>query len=94
MTIGHLLETAFAKAGCFSGKITDATPFEKHNRKEEVHDVLHQHGFQLYGKEVLVSGIDGKRLIASIYQGPVYYQRLKHLVKDKEHARYYPFTRI
>jgi DNA-directed RNA polymerase beta subunit len=42
-------------------------------------------GFQ--GKDVLTSGITGEPLQAYIYHGPVYYQKLKHMVLDKMHGR-------
>ena len=36
---------------------------------------------------MLTSGITGESLQAYIYQGPVYYQKLKHMVLDKMHGR-------
>ena len=41
----------------------------------------------LQGKDVLTSGITGEPLQAYIYHGPVYYQKLKHMVLDKMHGR-------
>ena len=35
----------------------------------------------------MTSGITGEPLEAYIYQGPVYYQKLKHMVADKMQAR-------
>ncbi len=35
----------------------------------------------------LGSSLTGKRLDARIFLGPTYYQRLKHMVDDKIHAR-------
>uniref|UniRef100_A0A8D9FJP0 DNA-directed RNA polymerase n=1 Tax=Cacopsylla melanoneura TaxID=428564 RepID=A0A8D9FJP0_9HEMI len=34
-----------------------------------------------------IAGITGEALEAYIYSGPVYYQKLKHMVQDKIHAR-------
>ena len=33
--------------------------------------------------ETLVSGVTGEEFSADIYIGPVYYQRLRHMVSDK-----------
>ena len=49
--------------------------------------VLVEHGFNYAGKDVLTSGITGEPLQAYIFIGPVYYQKLKHMVMDKMHAR-------
>jgi DNA-directed RNA polymerase III subunit RPC2 len=45
------------------------------------------HGFNYSGKDYLTSGITGEALNAYIFFGPVYYQKLKHMVMDKMHAR-------
>lgn len=54
---------------------------------ESVGEILVQHGFNYSGKDVLTSGITGEQLSAYIFFGPVYYQKLKHMVLDKMHAR-------
>lgn len=33
--------------------------------------------------ETLISGVTGEEFAADIYIGPVYYQRLRHMVSDK-----------
>ena len=40
-----------------------------------------------YGNEVLYNGQSGRQLECSIFIGPTYYQRLKHMVQDKMHSR-------
>ena len=40
-----------------------------------------------YGKEMLYSGITGDIMPSFVFFGPVYYQRLRHMVADKMHAR-------
>ena len=45
------------------------------------------HGFSYSGKDTVTSGIGGAPLQALIFMGPVYYQKLKHMVLDKMHAR-------
>ena len=44
-------------------------------------------GFSYSGKDYLTSGITGEPLQAYIFMGPIYYQKLKHMVVDKMHAR-------
>jgi DNA-directed RNA polymerase III subunit RPC2 len=48
---------------------------------------LIRHGYNYLGKEVLTCGLTGEPLTGYIYFGPVYYQKLKHMVQDKMHAR-------
>lgn len=38
-------------------------------------------------KDLLTSGITGEPLKAYIFMGPLFYQKLKHMVMDKMHAR-------
>ena len=44
-------------------------------------------GYSYSGKDILTSGITGESIGAFIFHGPVYYQKLKHMVLDKLHAR-------
>ena len=44
-------------------------------------------GYSYSGKDMLMSGITGEPLYAYIFFGPVFYQSLKHMVKDKMQAR-------
>ena len=44
-------------------------------------------GFSYSGKDYLTSGITGEPLQAYVFMGPIYYQKLKHMVVDKMHAR-------
>lgn len=40
-------------------------------------------GYSYSGKDFLTSGTSGTPLEAFIFMGPVYYQKLKHMVLDK-----------
>lgn len=86
MTIGHLIECLLGKACAIQGLEGDATPFTKIT-VEEISHRLHSSGFQKNGNEVMYNGHTGKRLESRIFIGPTYYQRLKHMVDDKIHAR-------
>lgn len=48
-----------------------------------LHKILVEHGYNYQGKDYVTSGITGEPLSAYIFFGPVYYQKLKHMVLDK-----------
>ncbi|KAL0700208.1 hypothetical protein Bca4012_056330 [Brassica carinata] len=100
MTIAMLLESIAAKGGSLRGEFVDATPFrdavKKTNGEEEsessllvddLGSMLKQKGFNHYGTETLYSGYLGVELKYEIFMGPVYYQRLRHMVSDKFQVR-------
>jgi len=86
MTIGHLVECLLSKLSTLQGIEGDATPFTELT-VENVSKALAQRGYQKRGLEVMYHGHTGRKLQAQIYFGPTYYQRLKHMVDDKIHAR-------
>jgi len=65
--------------------LVDATPFRKHSRTV-IENEMSKYGLQL-GDEQLTDGITGKYLRCLTFFGPVFYQKLKHMVVDKIHAR-------
>lgn len=46
-----------------------------------------KNGFSYSGKDALISGITGQYLNCYVFSGPIFYQRLKHMVADKIHGR-------
>lgn len=86
MTIGKMIELIGGKAGLYHGRLCDATAFGG-DRVEDISEILIENGWNYSGKDVLTSGITGETLQAYIFMGPVYYQKLKHMVRDKMHAR-------
>jgi DNA-directed RNA polymerase III subunit RPC2 len=88
MTVGKLLECLTGKASVIDGRkdygFGDA--FRSHP-VAEMSRVLIDHGFSWEGKDYFTSGITGEPLEAYIFNGPIYYQRLKHMVQDKMHSR-------
>jgi DNA-directed RNA polymerase II subunit RPB2 len=86
MTIGHLIETVFAKVCCMDGSYGDGTVFIPFD-KDRMFDGLASHGYEKYGNEVLYEGRTGRQLSTEIFMGPIYYYRLKHMVADKMQAR-------
>ncbi|EKX73192.1 DNA-directed RNA polymerase III subunit, putative [Theileria equi strain WA] len=86
MTVGKMLELVASKAAVLDGLFKDGTPFQE-NTLPEIERILESKGFHKAGKEILYSGITGEPLETYIFTGPIYYQRLKHMVQDKIHAR-------
>ncbi|KAL6883540.1 hypothetical protein ACP4OV_010954 [Aristida adscensionis] len=98
MTIAMLLESMAAKAGSLHGKFINATPFANSVKEEkdpsksssivdELGPMLASYGFNYHGTEVLYSGVFGTEMTCEIFIGPVYYQRLRHMVSDKFQVR-------
>lgn len=91
MTIGKMIELLGGKAGVLSGKYHYGSAFGEPSghadRVEAISDTLVKHGFSYSGKDFIYSGITGYPLQAYIFMGPIYYQKLKHMVLDKMHAR-------
>ena len=86
MTIAHLKETLLGKVLVELGMFGDGTSFGDLD-VYSIANELQKLGFESYGNEILYDGATGKQLETSIFIGPVFYQRLKHMVNDKEHSR-------
>ena len=86
MTIAHLIECLLSKVAALTGQEGDATPFTDVTITS-ISEILKAAGFQQRGFEVMYNGHTGKKLAAQIFLGPTYYQRLRHMVDDKIHAR-------
>ncbi|XP_045196931.1 DNA-directed RNA polymerase III subunit RPC2-like isoform X2 [Mercenaria mercenaria] len=86
MTVGKLMELLGSKAGVLDGKFHYGTAFGGDKVVDLSADLI-RHGFNYLGKDYVTSGITGEPLSAYIYFGPIYYQKLKHMVLDKMHAR-------
>ncbi|GLI81195.1 DNA-dependent RNA polymerase II [Penicillium ochrochloron] len=86
MTIAHLIECQLSKVSALRGFEGDATPFTDVT-VDSVSRLLREHGYQSRGFEVMFNGHTGRKLVAQVFLGPTYYQRLRHMVDDKIHAR-------
>lgn len=86
MTVGKMLELVAGKAGVLTGELQYGTAFGGSN-VEDMGSILLKHGFSYSGKDFMTSGITGEPLPAYVFFGPIYYQKLKHMVQDKMHAR-------
>jgi DNA-directed RNA polymerase II subunit RPB2 len=86
MTIGQLKETIFGKVLVQLGILGDGTAFSSLDIIS-ICDLLSKLGFHSRGEEIMYDGITGQQLESTVFIGPVYYQRLKHMVNDKQHSR-------
>eukprot|EP01114_Cavostelium_apophysatum_P020204 TRINITY_DN6708_c0_g1_i4.p1 TRINITY_DN6708_c0_g1~~TRINITY_DN6708_c0_g1_i4.p1 ORF type:complete len:1163 (+),score=317.41 TRINITY_DN6708_c0_g1_i4:32-3520(+) len=86
MTVGKMIELMGGKAGVLEGTHKYGTAFGG-DSVESISSILVKYGFSYTGKDYVTSGITGEPLSAYIFFGPVYYQKLKHMVMDKMHAR-------
>ena len=87
MTIGQLIEAMSNKLGIKIGTFVDATPFTVSNRVMDLKTEMTLRGFEPHGHEILYNGETGEMMKADIFMGPIYYQRLKHMVEDKINYR-------
>eukprot|EP00903_Cladosiphon_okamuranus_P006791 g6619.t1 len=91
MTVGKMVELVAGKAGVLHGHQAYGTAFgEEYGSADRVHlccQALVQGGYSYVGKDMLTSGTGGEPLMNYIFAGPVFYQKLKHMVMDKMHAR-------
>ena len=88
MTIGQLIECLMGKACVLYGGFGDCTAWvNKGPKDKKFGKMLTRQGFHSSGTEILYNGMTGEQLEASIYIGPTYYMRLKHMVKDKINYR-------
>ncbi|EGG16401.1 RNA polymerase I [Cavenderia fasciculata] len=90
MTIGMLIEIMAAKAGAVNGIFQQGTAFsfdEKNTAVKFFGEQLAKAGYNYYGNEPMYSGTTGEEFHADIFFGVCYYQRLRHMVKDKYQVR-------
>ena len=86
MTIGQLKETLLGKVLVHLGMFGDGTSFGNLDVKT-IATELQKLGYESYGNEIMYDGLTGEQFNTSIFIGPVFYQRLKHMVNDKQHSR-------
>ena len=86
MTVGKMLELLGGKASILEGKFGDGSAFGG-DPVEEMSRTLLRHGFHYQGKDYVTSGVTGEPIASFVFFGPVYYQKLKHMVYQKLQAR-------
>jgi DNA-directed RNA polymerase II subunit RPB2 len=86
MTIGQLKETLLGKVLVELGLFGDGTSFGEFDIKDICNELI-KLGYESNGNEVMYNGLTGEQHECSVFIGPVFYQRLKHMVNDKAHSR-------
>jgi len=86
MTIAQLKETLLGKVLLELGMFGDGTSFGNLDIKTIISE-LQKLGYESHGNEIMYNGLTGEQMETSIFIGPVFYQRLKHMVADKQHSR-------
>jgi DNA-directed RNA polymerase II subunit RPB2 len=86
MTLGQLLETLLCLLCVRTGERGDGTMF-RGTSFEHVCDMLAASGYERHGRTKLHNGFTGEAYESLVFMGPTYYQRLKHMAADKDHAR-------
>ena len=86
MTIAQLKETLMGKVLVELGLFGDGTSFGDITL-DFIRSELLKLGYEKNGNEIMYNGMTGEMIETSIFIGPVFYQRLKHMVNDKQHSR-------
>ena len=68
------------------GLFGDGTSFTEFDI-ESIIKKLQNVGYESKGNEILYNGLTGEQITSTIFIGPAFYQRLKHMVNDKQHSR-------
>ena len=86
MTIAQLKETLLGKVLIEIGAFGDGTSFGN-TTIPTLCKKLSSIGYESKGNEILYDGMTGEQIDTEIFIGPCFYQRLKHMVLDKQHSR-------
>lgn len=86
MTIGQLAESLLSILCTLTGERGDGTAFRDVQIKD-IGDELERLGYDRHGRRRLYNGFSGEEFDADVFLTPTYYQRLRHMASDKDHAR-------
>ena len=86
MTIAQLKETVLGKVLLELGLFGDGTSFGDFEVKDICNELINC-GYEAHGNELMYNGLTGEQIECSVFMGPAFYQRLKHMVNDKAHSR-------
>lgn len=88
MTVAQLLEVLFGRLGAESAAKCNGTSFfNREDIVKTVGDSLQSLGLHPHTENLMYSGLTGRQLKCSIFMGPLYFMRMKHLTSDKINAR-------
>ena len=86
MTIGLIAEMLL---GLVAAEIMETISFDNFNTEsiETIVGLLAKFGIIHQGSKYMYDGTTGKKMLTQTFMCPIFYQRLKHMVADKLHAR-------
>ena len=89
MTVAQLMEMIFGEVCYKNSMIGDATLFMSDpSAVEAIGRILEgQFGMEKTGNQIMYDGCSGVQMATTVFMGPVYAMRLKHMVEDKWNAR-------
>ena len=91
MTIGMLVEMLLGIECVATGHEGDGTPYRDEDAGDlvvdRIGDALEAIGMRRDGTVELYNAVNGRKMESRVFMAPAYYQRLKHMVSDKVHAR-------
>ena len=88
MTMAQIIEQLAGKHALKVGGLADGTGFMNEGSPiDHYGQQLETLGFERYGNEILYNGMTGQQIPTTIFIGPLYGMRLKHMVDDKWQAR-------
>jgi DNA-directed RNA polymerase II subunit RPB2 len=88
MTVAQLIECLFGRMGVEIGAKCNGTSFfNRENIVKTVGESLMSIGLHPYTENIMYCGTTGKQLACSIFMGPLYFMRMKHLTSDKINSR-------
>lgn len=87
MTIGHIKETQLGIILGSLGFFADGTCFSNEFSVAWMQDMMMKLGYETGGNHLFYDPKTGKQMEMTLFMGPIFYQRLKHMVHDKCRAR-------
>ena len=88
MTVAQLIECLFGRFGLeVAAKCNGTSFFNRENIVKTVGESLMSMGLHPHTENIMYCGTTGKQLPCSIFMGPLYFMRMKHLTSDKINSR-------
>jgi DNA-directed RNA polymerase II subunit RPB2 len=88
MTVAQLLEVLFGRMGAeVAAKCNGTSFFNREDIVKTVGESLQSLGLHPHTENLMYSGLTGRQLKCSIFMGPLYFMRMKHLTSDKINSR-------
>jgi hypothetical protein len=88
MTVAQLLECLFGRFGAEIGAKCNGTAFfNRENIVDIIGKSLKELGLHPHTENLMYCGTTGKQLQCSVFMGPLYFMRMKHLTSDKINSR-------